>query len=109
LIHHDWDNSHQPVLRIKSGDLVHFELLMAGHGQVREDSSIEDVVWDFDTIYNLAGPIFVEGAAPGDTLEVEILSLTPGPWGWTAACSRAATRTALRVTARSASPRSSAT
>jgi acetamidase/formamidase len=84
LIHHDWDNSHEPVISIKSGDVVHFELLMAGHGQVREDSSIEDVVWDFDTIYNLAGPIFVEGAAPGDTLEVEILSLTPGPWGWTA-------------------------
>jgi len=24
----------------------------------------------------------VEGASPGDTLEVEILELSPGPWGW---------------------------
>jgi acetamidase/formamidase len=56
---------------------------MAGAGQVNEDSTAEDVVWDFDTIYNLAGPIRVEGAAPGDTLRVEILSLTPGSWGWT--------------------------
>ena len=84
LIHHDWDNSHEPVLTIASGDVVHLDLLMAGHGQVHEDSAIEDVVWDFDTIYNLAGPIHVEGARPGDTLEIEILSLTPGAWGWTA-------------------------
>ena len=57
---------------------------MSSHGQVAEDSKIEEVVWDFDTIYNLAGPIAVEGAKAGDTLKVEILSLTPGPWGWTA-------------------------
>jgi acetamidase/formamidase len=84
LIHHDWNNAYEPVLAVGSGDVVHFELLMAGHGQVHEDSAIEDVAWDFDTIYNLAGPIRVEGASAGDTLEVEILSLTPGPWGWTA-------------------------
>ena len=81
LIHHDWDNSYEPVLSIASGDVVHLDLLMAGHGQVHEDSAIEDVVWDFDTIYNLAGPIHVEGARAGDTLEVEILSLTPGRVG----------------------------
>jgi acetamidase/formamidase len=84
LIHHDWNNAYEPVLAIASGDVVHLDLQMAGRGQVLEHSSIEDVVWDFDTIYNLAGPIHVEGAAPGDTLEVEILSLGPGSWGWTA-------------------------
>jgi acetamidase/formamidase len=84
LIHHDWDNRREPVLAIESGDVVHFDLKMAGAGQVHEDSSVGDVVWDFDTIYNLAGPVHVEGAAPRDTLKVEILSLTPGSWGWTA-------------------------
>jgi acetamidase/formamidase len=84
LIYHDWNNSYEPALRIASGDVVHFDLLKAGDGQVAEDSAIEDVLWDFDTIYNLAGPIYVEGAKAGDTLEIEILSLTPGDWGWTA-------------------------
>jgi acetamidase/formamidase len=84
LIHHDWDNSHEPVLTVASGDVVQFDLKMAGARQVHETSTVEDVVWDFDTIYNLAGPIRVDGAAPGDSLRVEILSLTPGPWGWTA-------------------------
>jgi acetamidase/formamidase len=38
----------------------------------------------FETIYNLAGPVYVEDAKLGDTLEVEILALEPGDWGWTA-------------------------
>jgi acetamidase/formamidase len=84
LIYHDWDNSYEPALTVASGDVVHFDLLMAGDGQVAEDSAIDDVVWDFNTIYNLAGPIYVEGAKAGDTLEIQILSLTPGEWGWTA-------------------------
>jgi acetamidase/formamidase len=83
LFHHEWNNAHEPVLSVRSGDVVDFDLLMSGAGQVREDSRIDQVAWDFDTIYNLAGPIRVEGARAGDTLRVEILSLTPGPWGWT--------------------------
>jgi acetamidase/formamidase len=29
-IYHGWDNSLEPTLRIASGDVVHFDLLMAG-------------------------------------------------------------------------------
>jgi acetamidase/formamidase len=82
-VHHDWDNTREPVVTIASGDLVHFDLPMTGDGQVSESSTADQVTWDFDTIYNLGGPVFVEGAEPGDTLEVEVLELTPGPWGWT--------------------------
>jgi acetamidase/formamidase len=57
---------------------------MAGDGQVFEGASFDDVTFDFDTIYNLGGPIFVAGAQPGDTLEIEVLALEPGEWGWTA-------------------------
>jgi acetamidase/formamidase len=82
-IHHDWDSSREPALVIRSGDVVHFELPVTGEGQVTETSAIKDVQWDFETIYNLAGPIHVAGASPGATLEVEVVELTPGPWGWT--------------------------
>jgi acetamidase/formamidase len=82
-IHHAWDRGLAPVLTIDSGDIVHFDLLKAGDGQVFEDSVAGAVAWDFSTIYNLAGPIAVRGARPGQTLEVEFLSLRPGPWGWT--------------------------
>jgi acetamidase/formamidase len=83
-VHHCWDSSLDPTLIIRSGDRVRFELLMAGHGQVRLGDEYADTAFDWDTLYNLLGPIWVEGAALGDTLEVEVLSLQPGPWGWTA-------------------------
>lgn len=82
-IHHDWDRDREPAVAIGPGDTVRFDLPITGEGQVTESSTVDEVSWDFDTIYNLAGPVFVEGARPGDTLEVEILDLTPGPWGWT--------------------------
>jgi acetamidase/formamidase len=81
-IHHAWDNTLEPTLRIESGDVVHFDLRMAGHGQVENGLPIEEARFDFDTLYNLLGPIWVEGAQPGDTLEVEVVSLRPGAWGW---------------------------
>jgi acetamidase/formamidase len=76
-IHHDWDRGREPVLTIRTGDVVPFDMPISAEGQVEESSSIEEVVWDFETIYNLAGPIYVEGASPGGTLEIEILELTP--------------------------------
>jgi acetamidase/formamidase len=81
-VHHHWDNALEPTLRIASGDVVHYDLAMAGAGQVERDSRFEDTRFDFDTLYNLLGPLYVEGAEPGDTLEIEVLSLTPGEWGW---------------------------
>jgi acetamidase/formamidase len=81
-IHHGWDNTLEPALHVASGDTVHYELLMAGHGQVREGDTFEQTSFDFDTLYNLLGPLHVEGARPGHTLRVDVLELTPGEWGW---------------------------
>ena len=81
-IHHGWDNGLEPTLRISPGDVVNYDLLMAGHGQVREGDTFEQTSFDFDTLYNLLGPLYVEGAHAGDTLKIEILELTPGDWGW---------------------------
>jgi acetamidase/formamidase len=84
LIHHMWDRSLEPALTIEPGDTVHLDLLMAGEGQVSEGATYADAAFDFDTIYNLSGPIALHGAEPGDTLEIEILALEAGDWGWTA-------------------------
>jgi acetamidase/formamidase len=81
-IHHAWDASLEPTLRIASGDSVQFDIRMAGHGQVENGMPYEQTRFDFDTLYNLLGPVHVEGAEPGDTLEVEVLALEPGAWGW---------------------------
>jgi acetamidase/formamidase len=83
-IHHVWDPTLEPALTIASGDTVHYDIPMAGDGQVQLGDAYPDTSFDFDTIYNLAGPVFVEGAEPGDTLKIEILRLEPGTWGWSA-------------------------
>ena len=38
----------------------------------------------FDPIHPLTGPVFIEGAEPGDALIVEVVSLAHKEWGWNA-------------------------
>ena len=83
-IHHDWDEHLAPVLEIESGDVVHFDLLVAGDGQVHPGDQFEDVEFQADTMYNLSGPVAVVGAEVGQTLLVEVLDLEHGTWGWSA-------------------------
>src|SRR5205823_14069906 len=83
-IHHAWDLSLAPALTIESGESVSYDIPMAGDGQVGLGAAFAEARFDFDTIYNLAGPLAVAGAEPGDTLRIDILSLTPGAWGWCA-------------------------
>jgi acetamidase/formamidase len=82
-IHHHWARDLEPALTIASGDTVHFDLLMAGHGQVDNGTPFAEARFDFETLYNLSGPVWIDGAEPGDTLEIDVLSLEPGAWGWT--------------------------
>src|SRR5207249_3807095 len=41
-----------------------------------------------DDGHALTGPVFVRGADPGLTLEVELLSVQPGNWGWSSTTSQ---------------------
>ncbi len=81
-VHHGWDNTLEPILRVGSGDVVRYDLRMAGHGQIQEGDSYEQTHFDFDTVYHLSGPVWVQRAEPGDTLRIDILELEPGDWGW---------------------------
>src|SRR6266699_3100578 len=79
--HAFWDNSYPARLRIQPGDTVVFETLEASAGQVGSDS-VSEVVrnLNFDLIHPLTGPVYVEGAEPGDALagNIDIRHLTPG-------------------------------
>ncbi|MEO6888471.1 MAG: acetamidase/formamidase family protein [Ktedonobacteraceae bacterium] len=83
--HLAWDQSIPPIATIQSGETVSFDLLDASCGQITRDSTVEAIgALDFSRVDQVNGPIYVEGAAPGDTLEVEFLDLQPADWGWTA-------------------------
>ncbi|NNF76978.1 MAG: acetamidase/formamidase family protein [Rhizobiales bacterium] len=79
-----WDNSVEPRLTIAPGDTVVFECLDAS-GQLSKHSTIDDYLGvDRSMVHALNGSVFVEGAEPGDALEVKILDMQHKGWGWTA-------------------------
>ena len=83
--HLAWDHSIPPIATISSGETVSFDLLDASCGQIVADSTVEAINnLNFAQVDQVNGPIYVEEAAPGDTLEVEFLDLQPADWGWTA-------------------------
>ncbi|MBD1550558.1 acetamidase [Pseudomonas sp. C2L12B] len=101
----------KPVLSVKSGDIVTIETLTHHAGDdfdrmIKGDEAAESIYkWDCDHqhiarrgagptegnlmrgigeghgVHILTGPIYVEGAAPGDVLEVRILDVYPRPSG----------------------------
>jgi len=83
-IHYKWDKANRPAVMVEPGDVVHFETEEVTSGQIKKgDPAAKLTHLDFNKLYPLGGPVFVKGAVPGDVLEVEILDLRPGAWGWT--------------------------
>ncbi|MCB8876570.1 acetamidase/formamidase family protein [Acidisoma silvae] len=83
--HFGWDNSFAPVLRTEPGKTIAFQCNDASAGQLTPDSTVGDVTTlDFGLINPVTGPVYVEGAEPGDVLKVSIHDFTPSGFGWTA-------------------------
>ncbi|MFZ1869781.1 MAG: acetamidase/formamidase family protein [Steroidobacteraceae bacterium] len=83
--HYGWDNSLAPAVRIAPGESLEFEVADASGGQLSHGSTVEDVGrLDFARINPVSGPVYVDGAEPGDILKVTVLSFAPSGWGWTA-------------------------
>jgi acetamidase/formamidase len=83
--HHGWDHSLAPVVRIAPGESLEFDIVDASGGQLNAHSTVADVAkLDFGRINPVNGPVFIDGARPGDILKVTLLSFAPSGWGWTA-------------------------
>lgn len=83
--HFGWDNTFQPVARIAPGESLEFEVSDSSSGQISPTSTVSAVATlDFGKINPVTGPIFIDGAEPGDALKVTLLSFVPSGFGWTA-------------------------
>lgn len=83
--HFGWDNSLEPALVVRPGESVEFEIVDASGRQLSKASTVEEVGrLDFSRVNPVTGPIYIEGAKPGDVLEVQILDFSLSNWGWTA-------------------------
>lgn len=88
--HFGWDNANPPALRAEPGSTILFHCHDSSAGQLGPSSTVADVAaLDFGKINPVSGPIFVEGALPGDAIRVTIEGFTPQAidgrgFGWTA-------------------------
>src|SRR3954470_3037385 len=84
-VHFQWDTGNEPLLTVADGDTVVFETRDVSDNQIGPGSDASVIAaLDWDGVYPLAAPVFVEAAEVGDTLAVEILDLHTRGWGWTA-------------------------
>ena len=82
--HLGWNNAYPPLLHLAPGASAEFHVADASGGQLTLDSSVAAISRiDFGKVNPVVGPVYIEGAEPGDAIKVTILSFTPSGWGWT--------------------------
>lgn len=82
--HNRWHPDIPPAVRVEPGQVVGLETRDAFDGQIQPGTAAEDLRrLDLNLVHPLTGPVYVEGAEPGDLLEVEIVEIVPERYGFT--------------------------
>src|ERR687885_1652047 len=82
--HNRWHPGIAPVVTCDPGDEVVLETRDAFDGQMGPQATLETVAApNLDVVHPLTGPVYVEGAEPGDLLESEIVEVVPDSYGYT--------------------------
>src|ERR671924_518192 len=79
------DPNEPPKLTVDSGDIVSIETMMHSHNKIQPGVSMDEIVAlrkanPGGGPHSLTGPIFVNGAEPGDVMEIRILKIEPKAW-----------------------------
>jgi acetamidase/formamidase len=81
--HSRWNTTLLPRLTIDSEDVVHFECQDSSGAQVHRGMTVEEFQGiDRGLIHALTGPVAIEGAEPGDVLQIDVLDVRHKEWGW---------------------------
>lgn len=81
-----FDNAQAPVLKVESGDTIVLETMMHSHNQVVPGRTIEEIKklrtdHPGRGPHTVTGPIYVNGAEPGDVLKVKLNKIVPRAYG----------------------------
>ena len=81
--HSVWDRTLAPRLHVDSCDEVQIACVDASGSQVHPGMTTEEYLRiDRTRIHALTGPIWIDGAEPGDVLEIDVLATRHHGWGW---------------------------
>jgi acetamidase/formamidase len=84
-VSYGWSRDQAPFSTVTSGAELTVDTQDASGGQLGPGATHRSVAeLDFDRANPISGPVFVDGARPGDVLQVDILAVEPGRYGWTA-------------------------
>jgi acetamidase/formamidase len=80
------DPKEPPKLTVDSGDTVSIETMMHSHDKVRPGITMDEIVAlrranPGGGPHSMTGPIYVNGAEPGDVMEIRIVRIVPKPFG----------------------------
>ena len=79
--HNRWHEGIEPVVKVEPKDTVVYETRDAFDGQLGPNSTEDDVArLNLNVVHPLTGPVYVEGAEPGDLLEVTLVHIEADPW-----------------------------
>ena len=82
--HNRWHPDILPAAKAEPGEEVVLQTRNAFDGGIASTSISEDLRnVNLNVVHPLTGPVYVEGAQPGDLLEVNILNIEPASWGFT--------------------------
>lgn len=82
--HNRWHPDIAPIASIAPGEPIVLETRDAADGQIRAGMTVDDLDrLDSKVGHPLTGPIHVEGAMPGDLLEIEFVDIVAQDYGWT--------------------------
>jgi amidase len=68
----------QPAVRVKQGEEVILETHDCFEGQIKSTQDLVDEL-DWGHVNPATGPVYVEGAKPGDVLRIDLLEMKVGP------------------------------
>ncbi|MEZ5740516.1 MAG: acetamidase/formamidase family protein [Burkholderiaceae bacterium] len=82
--HNRWHPDIPPLLTVRPGETIEVETRDAADGQIHGGMTVDDLArLDGKVGHPLTGPIAIEGAEPGDLLEVEFVDVRAQDYGWT--------------------------
>ena len=82
--HNRWHPDIPPAVRADEGEEVVMQTRNAFDGQITPNTHAPDLLrTDLGLVHPLTGPVYVNGAEPGDLLEVNVLNIEPAAWGFT--------------------------
>src|SRR5262245_24288321 len=71
--------THPPVIRVQPGETF----VMETNDRFATYEGPRSAPEALETLKTMAGPVYIEGARPGDTLKIEVLDVTlPLDYGW---------------------------